>query len=160
MTKYLTFIGLFIFVFFVGGYPASAAETKEYTIVTAEPLKSAGVSGSVAKEKKTASISNLLDPTEKTSHEITVYTIFSNAYKGIVHLQAYRKDGKETARSIPQHISGKNGEAKQITFEFPKDMDTHEVTRLLMIDEKGMGKTTKEQTFGQEAKDIINELLQ
>ncbi len=134
---------------------AMAAETKtgEFSVVPSPALQAKGLIAISA-----ASV----EPPGGELPQVVTQMRFTAKFSELLYLRAFDAAGKEMASSTAVRVDAKTGEAIPVTFSFPKGTSISKVKRLEII---GPGLETvpppkKKEGIGEEAKDIVKELLE
>ena len=90
-----------------------------------------------------------------------VFVTFAKAFQGELYLSGFRKDGTEVARSAFMPVSEKAEAGGNIRFSFDKYTKLGEVTSFSLGGAaKPVPAPKKQESVGQEATNIVKELLQ
>ena len=92
--------------------------------------------------------------------QIAVQMRFTAPFAETIELRAYDANGALLARSNPMPVQAKAGEARPVTFVFPKDMPLAKVTSLEIMGPEGGKRVKKTESLGEEAKEIVKELIE
>ncbi len=94
--------------------------------------------------------------------KLSVYLSFSKPFEGTIHLRGYTSAGAEAARSGETALKLLEDAGRPVEFYFPEGNDLGKVHRLIVADQTGVPVPPKPQkrdeSIGQEAKDILQEL--
>ena len=148
---------VFCLPFLVAGASGAAAASREVPVHVSPDLQALGVKATTATTLDAGAPGN-----SGSSPAATVFVTFDKPLYGVLHLRGYARDNTEVARSDRLDVNKRAEAGGHIRFSFDAPTDLTKVARFSLMGEKREGPPppAKEESFGEEAKNIVKELLE